>query len=308
MLYQNDVQVKLNPKEIEAVEKYFHKKFPVKVVYPPERIIKSRLPHNKLPDKPNSISFDLKSTVKTLEGAEVWRYAEEVRIDNKGNKKYTPKKFRFNGSRFLSRGDIELIYFLLNKSEFCLGGKNQGKMVKFTFEDLVSEAEKKAERKELESKIGMLLYNKDYGLPEERLRAVAKAYFVKNVDVLTLAQVKIVIETKIHETKNGADRFFEMVDAEEELKTRGNIQKAVDKGILFFDAGKKAWFWKTIEGKNTQLCKVPPNKSSYDVLYDLYLGDKSFQDDLEASLLTSKSKKGKGTGGDEPDENAEKDE
>jgi hypothetical protein len=296
MLYKNDEQYKLNPKEVEAIVKHFHNKFPVKVVYPPDRIVKSRLSHNKLPDSPNSISFDLKSVVRTDSGAEVWRYAEEIRSDGKGNKKYTPKKFRFNGSQFLQRADIDLIFFLLKKSEYCLGGDNQGKMVKFMFEDLVSEAEKKTEKKELESKISMLLYNKEFGLAEEKLRAVAKAYFVKNVDMLTLAQVKIVIETKIHETKGGAERFFEMVNADEELQTRGNIQKAIDMGIIFHDVNKKSWYWKTAEGKSELICKVPPTKSNHDALYDLFMGDKSFQDNLQAALITKKPKAGKNTG------------
>jgi len=58
MLYKNDVIFELSrfPKEIEKIEKHFHGKFPVKVVYPSDRIVKSRLKHNVLPDKPNSIS------------------------------------------------------------------------------------------------------------------------------------------------------------------------------------------------------------------------------------------------------------
>lgn len=298
MLYKNDMIYDLSrkgcEKEIEDLERYFHNKFPVKVVYPPERIVKSRLPHNRLPDKPNSISFDLKSTVKTNTGTEVWRYAEEVIIDNQGNKRYTPKKFRFSGSHYLTRGDIDLIYFLLYKSEYCKGGMNQGSRVKFMFEDLVTEAEKKAEKKAMEAKIGNLLYDKETGLDEEKLRAVAKAYFIKNVDTLTLPQVRILIEQKIHSSKGGVDQFFDMVNDDIELNKRSSIQRAIDKKIIFYDMGRKAWLWNTAEGKTEVICRVPPSKSDYDAIYDVFMGDQSFRDNLQSALKTPDQKVKKG--------------
>jgi hypothetical protein len=301
MLYKNDEQYKLFPKEVEALVKHFHNKFPVKVVYPPERIQKSRLKHNRLPDKPNSISFDLKSVVRTDTGTEVWRYAEEVIIDNNGNKKYTPKKFKFNGARYLDRSDIDLIYFLLNKSEYCRDGKNQGKMVKFVFEDLVTEAEKKAEKKALEAKIDTLLFNREDGLSEAKLREVAGAYFIKNVDTLTVHQVSIVVGEKIHSTKGGIDKFFDMIGNDEELKTRNSIQKAINKNLIFYDLGKKSWFWKTAEGKTELITKVPPSSNANDALYGTFLGNQSFRDDIEAALLTNNPKAGKKADKEVPD-------
>ena len=309
MLYKNDVIYELSrhEKEVEALEKYFHNKFPVKVVYPPDRIVPSRLKHNRLPDKPASISFDYKAIVKTDVGIEVWRYAENVLVDGKGEKKYMPKKFRFNGSRWLKRNDIELIYFLLRKSEYCMGGDNQGTMVKFMFEDLVTEAEKKVEKKALESRIDSLIFNKDLCLPEERLRKVASALFIPNVESLTLAQVKIVIDSKIHATKDGIDKFFDMVNADEEISARSSVQKAIDLDLLQFDTLKKVWFWRT-EGEKgiTQICKVPPSKTPINALFEFYSGNQSFQDDVRAVLISQSTKilkkATKGKGGDEPGE------
>lgn len=307
MLYKNEVPYELSrfQKEIDEIETHFHGKFPVKVVYPPERIVKSKLKHNRLPDKPNSISFDLKATVKTPSGTESWRYAENVIIDNKGVKKYLPKKFRFDGARFLERNDIELIFFLLKKSPYCLGGTNQGRMVKFMFEDLVSEADKKVRKKKIEAKIDGLLYGEDFGLPEAKLRDVAKAYFINNVDGLTLSQVQIVLSSKIHETKDGPDNFFRMVNADEEIQTRKSIQKAMDMGVLKHDTTKRTWSWETKGEKgSTLICKTPPNKSASESLYEHYLGNEGFRDDLQAVLLTKNPKAGKlkGKGGDDIDE------
>ena len=301
MLYKNDEPYKLADKEIEAVKKFFHNKFPVKVAYPLERIVKSRLPHNRLPDKPNSIAFDLKSTVKSDKGAEVWRYADDVIYDKNGKKKYVPKKFRYNGSRMLDVQDIELIYFLLRKSEVRYKSEDelkadktlrQPRQPKFMFEDLVSEADKKAEYKALESRISVLLYNKELGLPELRLRLVAKAYHIKNVDDLTISQVKILLENKIHDKKlGGPDKFFEMVNADSELEARASLQAVIDLKYIRYDAAKGAWFWNTEgEGGHSILTKVSRNDVPVEVLYAKYNGDESFKDDIKA-LVISRGKK-----------------
>lgn len=306
MLYKNEEQYRLSPKEIEAVVKHFHNKFPLRLIYPPERIVASKLKHNKLPDKPNSISFDLKSTVKTENGTEVWRYAENIIIDEKGRKKYTPKKFLFYGVYMLDRKEIELIYFLLRKSEYCKGGDNEGPRTKFMFEDLVTDAERKVEKKKIQTKIDMLLYGEEMAIAEDKLRLVAKAYFIKGVDDLTLSQVKMSIESKIKETKDGADKFFEMVNADEEIKTRVSITRAVDMGVLLYEAsGKsKAWVWKTKQGTE-KICNVPPDKSPNEALYDYYLGNESFRDDLQAVLLTKNPNAGKAKGKGEDEDKKE---
>lgn len=285
----------MHPEEIKKIEKHFHGKFPVRVVYPPERIVPSKLPHNRKPDKPNSISFDYKATVKTPNGTEVWRYAENLITDDRGFKHYTPKKFIFDGSKSLKRDDIEKIFFLLNKSEYCKGGKNQGPMVKFMFEDLITVAELKAEKKRIDAKIDGLIYGEDFGLSEEKLKAVLQAYQVPGVANYTLAQVKNHLWDKIHETPEGPDNFFRMVNAEDEIKTRVSITKAMDMGVLKYDdLMKNSWYWQASGEKGTTLiCKVPPTKSPSEALYDHYMGSAEFRDDLQAVLLTSNPKAGK---------------
>jgi len=295
MLYKNDViwELERHPKELEAVREHFHKKFPVKVVYPKERIIPSRLAHNRLPDKPNSISFDLKAVVKTVSGAEVWRYAEEIVVDNKGNKRYIPKKFRFDGIRYLQETDIELIYFLYAKSEHCQGGLNQVKIVKFMFEDPIGDAEKRVMKEAMDLKIKRLIFDPDAALPEEKIRAVARAFFVRNVDSHTLPEVKIILDKKIEKTKDGIKRFLEMVQNDEELKNRVYIQDAIDKKIIFSDEGLRKWYWKLPDGSGKIICTVPPSKNMYDAIFDLFEGDDAFRADLKASLISPNAEKGK---------------
>lgn len=301
MLYKNDEPYKLSPNDIKGIEDFFHNKFPLRVIYPPERIQKPKNAHNKRPDKPNSISFDLRAVVRTNTGTEVWRYAENVTVDERGIKRFTPKKFIFNGIRMLDRKEIELIFFLKKKSPYCLGGDNQGSMVKFMFEDLVTEAEKKVARKKIQSKIDVLLYNEDLGLKEDRLRSIAKAYFIKGVDGMSLAQVKMSLDQVINATKDGPGKFFEMVNADGEIKARSTITQAIDKGVIVLStSGKtKLWTWKTKEGSET-ICRVPPDKKPDEALYEYYLGNKSFQEDVNAVLLSGNKDAGnKGSNGNE---------
>jgi len=293
MLYKNDETYKLSKPEIDALVKQFHGKFPLRVIYPSDRVVKSRSKHNRLPDKPNSISFDLKATVKTPSGTEVWRYADSMVVDQHGRKVYSPKKFRFNGNRMLERNDIELIFYLFKKSEYCLGGENQGKLLKFMFEDLISDAERKAERQGIEAKISILLFGeKGLCIPEDKLRDIAKAYHIKNVDGLTLAQVRLILNEEIHRSKDGPQRFFDMSDAEEEINIRSSIQRAIDLKLLVYQIDKKSWYWKTAEGDQVvKGGKVPPSKKPNEVLYDLYKGDITFKDDLDAVIMTESEKK-----------------
>jgi hypothetical protein len=303
MLYKNGESQKMNTAEIKAVENYFHNKFPVKIVYPADRITPSRLKHNKLPDQPNSISFDLRAIVKTATGSEEWRYAENVVVDKNGNKRYFPKKFLYTGKRYLDRDNIELIFFLLKKSTYRFipvdelkenKELTQSKMVKFMFEDLVSDAEKKAEKKKIEAKITNLLYGDDYGLSEDKLRALAKAYQIAGVDNYTLPQIKMLLDNKIHEGTDGIDNFFRMVDADDEIKTRVSITKAMDMNLLKFNDKTRPGYWQ-VDGEKgtTSICKTPPNKSPSQALYDYYMGNAEFRDDVQAVLLTKNPDAGK---------------
>jgi hypothetical protein len=293
MLYKNDEPYKLAPNDVKTLIDKF-KRFPLAVIYPPERIVKSRSPQNRLPDKPNSISFPLSAVVKTKTGAEHWRYAENVIIKEHGVKKYTPKNLRFNGRMLLQETDMELAWFLYTKSIYCKEGLNHsGKTFKFMFEDLISDAEKKADLESVRSQVKALIYGNEFGLSEDKLRALAKAYFVKNVDMLSFAQVKIAIEHAIgRDARHGLEKFIEMTHMDELIKTRARMQNLMDAGKLKYDLAKKEWQWAE-DGKKIELiCKVAPGTNPNDVLYDYYMGNKDFQEVVES---VEKSKKVKVT-------------
>lgn len=290
MLYKNDVPYKLAPNDLKVLKEKF-KRFPLAITYPPERIIKSRS-KNPQPDKPNSISFPLSATVKTNLGADHWRYADNVIIKEHGVKKYTPKSLRFNGRLMLDEVDAELAWFLFTKSEYCKGGLNQkGKSFKFMFEDLISEAERQSDIEATRSQVKSLIYGKEMGLSEERLRAVAKAYFIKNVDLLSFGQVKVAIEHQVNRDPiNGLQKFIEMTKGDELINIRMRMQDLMDAKLLKYDTTKKEWAWIEGDKKLDSICKVAPGKNPTDVLYDYYLGNKDFQEVVEAVETSKKVK------------------
>jgi hypothetical protein len=294
MLYKNDVIFELSrfPKEVKEIEDHFHNKFPVKIVYPPDRIVPSRLKHNRLPDKPASIAIPFKATVKTDNGIETWIYAENVITDEAGKKKYLPTHLMLEEKQFLERNDIEKIFFLLRKSPFCLGGDNEGMKKKFTFEDLVSDAEKKVEKKKIQQRVDALLYG-ELALPEEKLREIAGAYFIPNNEDKTLSQIQLALGDIIFSTKTGPTKFFDMIDAEDEIKGRASVWKLINNlKLLEFNAVSKSWYWKTTGGKDALICRVSPSVSNNtEALYDYYKGSQDFQDDVQAALVSKKSPK-----------------
>jgi hypothetical protein len=281
MLYKNDEPYRLAPNDVKTIKERF-KKFPLIIKYPPERIKKSRTKENKVPDQPTSISFDLFATVKTNTGADLWRYAENVIIGKHGIKKYTPRKFRFTGLIVLKETDIELAWFLYTKSPYCQNGLNAGKSIKFIFEDKINEAEARAEMESIRTTVKALIWGKELGLSEKRLRDLAKAYFINNVDELTFAQVKMAVESKItSDPTNGYQKFIEMTRMDEIIKTRVRMQTLMDAGIIIFDTAKRQWKWKEAEKGSELICKIAPAANPNDTLYDYFMGNSDFQEMVE---------------------------
>jgi hypothetical protein len=278
MIYKNGEPYALTDNDIKTLKNTF-KKFPLAIVYPPERIVKSRSPQNKKPDKPNSISFPLISVVHTSKGTESWRYAEHVIIKEHGVKKYLPKNLHYNGRFVLEEKDVELAWFLFTKSEYCKGGKNEGPTIKFMFDNPIQVAENTAEKNAIAAEVNALIWGKEMGMPEEKLREIARAYFIRGVDDMTFSQVKVAIDHAIkRDAKNGLKQFVELSNMTEFVKIRSRLQRLIDSGKLRFDPAKRNWLWDGESGRSEIACKIPPGLNANDALYDYYTGSADFRE------------------------------
>ena len=293
MLYKNDEPYKLQPGEIKKIKDQFGK-FPIKAIYPKERVKKSRLKHNRHPDKPAGISFPYRAVRKTETGTEVWRFADEVIVLDGGKKRYVPQNFKYTGSVVLTENDIELIWFLLNvcpytkpMSDDPKDKKNwNGNPPKIQFENLIKEADDNASKKKEESEFMAMVYSSKVGLPEDKLRKVARAMLINDVEEMSINQVRANLENKVLvDRRNGVKKFMKMVGSDAVLNVRSNIQMAIDGGHIKYTINTKEWVWLGDDGKKTELiCKLGTGIRPDDAIYDLYIGDESFKEAIESVL------------------------
>lgn len=290
MLYKNDELYKLTMADHGAIKKRFQK-FPIRLVYPANRIKPSPSKHNKLPDKPTSISFPLVATVKTNTGTEQWRYAENKIIGEHGKVVWTPHNLVLRGAITLTKSDSELIWWLWKACPVLEGGDNfNGKQAKCAFEDLIGSAEKKAIKEEQIATVKALIYSSRIGLGEEKLRRVAKAYFISGVDDMTLPQVKLLVDNHIQrDRQNGIKNFIELTEGEIELNTRSTIQQAIDENTIRFHEPTKQWAWVMDYGNKVEpFVKIVPGADRNEALYTYYKNNRQFAEDLDAALKGAK--------------------
>jgi hypothetical protein len=286
MLYKNDEIYKMTNENHREINKMYPK-FPIRLIYPEGRVKKSRSKHNRLPDKPNSISFPLKAAVKTDKGVENWRYAENKIIGTNGRTIWQPHNLILRGSMILESSDIELIFWLVKCCPFLQGGENWNeKVAKCVIEDLRGAAEIKAKKEEEMATVKAMIYSSTMGMGEKKLRLVAKAYFVMGVDELSYAQVKLAVENTIMRNKRtGIKDFLEMVEAEQVVSVRSSLQNAIDRELITYMVTNKQWAWVTGQGrKNEPICQIGAGADPSEALYDYYLGTRGFAQELVAAL------------------------
>lgn len=290
MLYKNDEIYKLTAADHKEIKTKF-KKFPIRLVYPDSRVRPNPTSHNRLPDKPTSIAFPLVATRKTEAGADNWRYCTNRIVGPNGVVVYTPATLYFKGNLMLDEKDIELIWWLYNICPWMSNGKNyNNKMAKCAIEDLVGIAERKALVEEEKATVKALIYSTQVGLGEKRLRQVAKAYFVPKVDELSYAQVKLAVEHYVYRNKaTGVEKFLELIDAKQTLSVRENIQNAIDNDLIKYMQRQRTWAWVTEHGrKNETIVQIAANAEPHEALYDYYLGDRNFAEQLISAIKGSK--------------------
>jgi hypothetical protein len=252
MLYKNGKLYELKEREINLVHSKLN--LPVRIVYTKEQIRKNKL--NPIPDKPASINIPLKVNLKTEHGFVEMRYAENIVQNAEGKIKYTPHSFSFFGDRLLTVFDIEFIWLSVKRNV---------------------------------TKVNTMIYDLNVGLSEEKLRRIAKAYFIPNIDSFTRSQVELVLEDRVfaeeRSKKNGLKRFLQMANADEELETKGKIQTAIDRKIIKYLPQRKMWMWIDEKGKASQeVCRITGGKSPYEALHDWMMGNDEFKDALDDHL------------------------
>ncbi len=290
MLFKNGNSYKMSDEEKDILRKKFH--FPLRLVYPSELIKPSRL--NRLPDKPNSISMQMRVVIRNKDGeTEEWRWSNNTTLTASNQVKYFPRRWTFQGNAAVQETDLELLYFLYWKSPHCKnGGLDEGQRKKafFEIEDLVKIANDKVATKSISARYEVMVYDKDLGLPEHRLRSLAKAYFIPRVDDLELAQVRVAIDHEVRrDRRNGIQNFFELSKSDDYILMRSKLQVAIDEELVIFVPRDRVWAWRGDPemGQNKRMediCKVLSKAEPKQALIDWYENNLDFKNRLNHEL------------------------
>lgn len=286
MLYVNGKDYRMTDDEKKALRKKFS--FPLKLVYPPELVKESSV--NRLPDQPTSINIPLRAVFTNKDGeTEEWRWCRSVNLDAAGRRRYVPRNLPFMGSANITETNLELLYFLYYKSPHCKNGAIDPKFKKrayFMIQDLVVMATEKVSAKATLARYDVLLNDNEIGLPEDQLRAIAKAYFIPNVDKLHINQIRVAIDLSVkRDSKNGIANFFELSKSDEFLTVRGKLQTAIDLKIIYFYARERLWRWAVEEGEKPEnICKVLAKTLPENALISWYQANKDFKERLDREL------------------------
>jgi len=246
MLYKNDEVVNLkkdkafNTFREDMKEKYtFPIKFKCKASYLSESEDVDGNIHVSM--APYYVSYV--STEYTELGSETWRYSPAPSIKKSNGVIQYPKKgdwFKKKSFTFQS-SQMDLLYFLVEKSKqfntvYQIDDRNEAR------QNFIKERQD-------ELKINKIFYDPDSILikDEAKLRKVAKACNVPNVDRSKRDEILINLERTVREQDKKNVRpikeFLEMVNVDFHAEVSANIQKAVEKNIIFADEKGSAWFF-----------------------------------------------------------------
>jgi len=274
----------------EFLRDKFH--FPLRLVYPKELVRPSRL--NRLPDKPAGISMLLRVVIRNQDGeTEEWRWARNTTLTNDNRTKYFPRRWNFQGSQAILETDLELLFFLYWKSPHCKNGgldERQRKKAYFEIEDLVKIANDQVTQKSIAARYEVMVYDAELGLPEHRLRSLAKAYFIPRVGELDIAQVRVAIDHEVRrDPRNGIQNFFELSKSDDYIKIRGKLQTAIDNDIVIFIPRDHVWAWKGDpdmgqKARMEDICKVLAKANPKQALIDWYEANRDFRERLDNEL------------------------
>lgn len=210
--------------------------------------------------------------VKTSDGTELWRWCPVVPPKKDGEFVFAHKHKRSEYSKpvfKLDEKDFDRIYFLLFKDE-------QFKRF-YSIDDAKSEANKKVKDKIREAKIQSAFYgeNSVFLKNEKRLREVARAWHIPNVEKLSKEQLLIFLETAVREQDQlGLKSIDDFISATESgdihIETEAILQKAQDLEIIKFDDKLSIWFYLNHDKSyGDKICEVPKNRKEYK--YDVLL-------------------------------------
>lgn len=240
MLYKNDKEWELSPKEKAEMIKQYGK--PMIFKLPPSEY-KWDEKNKKFVCRRSTALEPFYNYYDEKDKSDVQiRYVKQMQRLSETNISFLPANIYLDqrGELYTQKNDWDLNYFLCNHP---MNGENEKRdttgAVLFVTINKEKEATKKAEGKtKLVYGLG-LIWNDNGGLGIERLRLIAKSYGVSSVDELSDDQVRNELDLICH--KDPVE-FIKNTEGER-ITARAIIQEAQDHSVLRYDINNGHWFY-----------------------------------------------------------------
>lgn len=252
---------------------------------------------------PEKIEICLSTTFfnRATNTEETWTYYQYSKYDKKSEtSKYFPKRKAFDRGKtmVLKERDAELAFYMAYLSPNCQNSFfcTDKKRIQFEILNKSEKAKDRAENMRRNAKLQSLIYNE---LPEEKLRVIAKAYFVDNVDKKGFDEVRNSVWDYLHTKGKENERVTDFLEKDSSItgiiEIKAKMQEAIESkkiGIVNTVKNKKGWCFldsndvkKSIRG----IVDVPIGREIYakDILLSKILEDK----DLLSSICDEESDK-----------------
>jgi hypothetical protein len=207
-----------------------------------------------------------------------WRWSPTVPRKRDGEYVFTREHSRtmLDKTVFtLDKNELDKIYFFLYLNP-------QFKRY-YQVDSAKAEATQRVEKKRKEA----LIYNIFYGdksilqKDEKKLRTIARAWNIRDIDKQTRDQVLESLETAVREQDlkglRSVDDFLKATQLDEDTEIGAMIQKAEDMKLIKFDDRLSTWFYLEFNGSlGEKIYEVPKNQkdAKYDMLKDYIFVEK----------------------------------
>ena len=303
MLFINEENITKNEYWRIQYQQWKEKELPF---YPDSVVYKSSKPQriNELsgrPERPIREGFPLVCSVMTENGTDLVAYCvSPPKKDKVGNLRYKPKTHKMIDALVVQKSKRPDFLFFLERISSAVKG---GVIVK---EDLEKEAAEKIKKEQpfADCRYFILSENSPLAHNEKKVRALAAAWGISNVDHMEINQLKwtlwdkiCLLEKNVGEKGKYIKQFIEQAKEEgitREVKIRNNIQKAIDNNFIIYKSDKVGWFYGSgdilicklmIEEINQPLEGIYrfyiSSPKEYDNLLN-YMGDKAVRDEDES--------------------------
>ena len=232
------------------------------------------------------------SLISTGYGTEQWRYSPSPPYEKNGELHWSVSDGKFNKKIMsFTQEQLDLAFFLWYKSKVF-------KSI-YDIDDAKAEADAAVRVKMDSTKLDRAFYSEDSILQtdEEKLKTIARAYNVPQVDKKTKNQAIVALEQVVRDQVQKkvftVDEFLESLSLDTLTELSAKIQKAEDDKLITYDDKQNAWFYVNEGGSIGEfIVQVPVSKieQRHAYLRDFFMANTKNHEEFEGHVSSVANK------------------